>query len=411
MTAVELRILAGLGVVALLAVAAIGPHLTQKMAQIGVLRLALAAPAADPATPVVLAIPPNAAIPDAVVLSETDLVAPAVSYAATLVAVAPAAAAPAPNIAVPSALFAATLTLPCAGLEEQDVAAVLQVAASLATLRVWGEAASALEQTSLVRYALITPLRRLALAAALHPVALLAEVEPAEGDPLHARAEARILPSARDAQAALRNALRQDVDLDLREIALDQARRAVDMAVPLIENTARSAEDLARIRTLAAQLQTLDEYQSLLREFDGQWRAPVYAERSLRKLLAVWPDNPLYELGLGEALLQLKRPYEALEILNDAARQPDFPARGFYARGVAQVRLHMHPLGIADFSRAIELQPDRAALWRARGTSRLLSSEPESAVCPDLRQACALGDCEGLSFARQKGLCLPETTP
>ena len=143
----------------------------------------------------------------------------------------------------------------------------------------------------------------------------------------------------------------------------------------------------------------------MLREFDGQWRAPAHAAETLRELLSRDPDNPLLMVGLGEALLQQNRPYEALDLLNAAARLPGFPPRGYYARGVAQIRLHLHTLGIADLGRALEAQPERAALWRARGTARLLASDPEDLVCPDMRQACALGDCDGLGFAREKGLC------
>lgn len=161
---------------------------------------------------------------------------------------------------------------------------------------------------------------------------------------------------------------------------------------------------LAQLQALADQLQALDEYCSALRYFDGTWPDPEAALEAMDRALALEPDNTLFLLGRAEALIQLDRVYEGLEALNTAARLDDFPARGYYARGVAQLRLHMPSLAIHDLSKAIALRPDKAAWWHTRGAAKLLSGEYDT-LCEDLYQACALGDCQGLANVRLRNLC------
>jgi tetratricopeptide (TPR) repeat protein len=127
----------------------------------------------------------------------------------------------------------------------------------------------------------------------------------------------------------------------------------------------------------------------------------------LRQAAALDPDYaPLRQL-LGEVLLQLDRPQDALAELNKAlVEQPEL-AGALYTRGLAHLRLQLPTLAERDLSAALERDASQAAWWRARGALRMIRNET-GPMCEDFMQACAQGDCEGLAVARERGLCFAE---
>ena len=143
----------------------------------------------------------------------------------------------------------------------------------------------------------------------------------------------------------------------------------------------------------------------LLNRFGAGWTPPEEAEAELRDLQRLDPDNSLINLGLAEVLLRLDRPHETIRFADEALRLESRLARALYVRGMAQLRLRLNSLAAADFNQALTLNPDKAAWWRARGAVHMIRHDYES-MCADLRQACTLGDCEGLAEVRGQNLCL-----
>jgi len=139
----------------------------------------------------------------------------------------------------------------------------------------------------------------------------------------------------------------------------------------------------------------------------GGWGAPPEAMlRHMRRAVALDARNPLLWNALGEALLLLDRPQDAMEAQDRALKLSPGFARALHARAVCHLRLQMPALAVEDASAAIRLRPDVAAHWRVRGAAWLVRGEP-GPMCDDFYRACALGDCEGLRLARGRGQCRP----
>ena len=139
----------------------------------------------------------------------------------------------------------------------------------------------------------------------------------------------------------------------------------------------------------------------------GGWGlAPAAMLRHMRRAVSLDTRNPLLWNALGEALLLLDRPQDAMEAQDRALRLSPGFARALLARAVCHLRLQMPALAVEDASAAIRLRPDVAANWRVRGAAWQVRGEP-GPMCDDFYRACALGDCEGLSLARGRGQCRP----
>lgn len=253
--------------------------------------------------------------------------------------------------------------------------------------------------------------RMRALASTVFPVSVS---DIAGSDPHQREVAARIPASPRDSAQAIRRALQNADNLELRLDALSRLERAAAEGSDLLARSAALGAPQAdqaenpfagRIETLGKRIDALEAYLDALRDFDHTWRDPQEAVFLLERLSALDPNNALLWMGLGEALLLTGRPYEALDALRAATRLPEAPPRALYLRGVAHLRLHLPANAVTDFSEALSRRPDKAAWWRARGAARLLAEEHD-AMCPDFYQACALGDCEGLAEVRKRGLCL-----
>lgn len=139
----------------------------------------------------------------------------------------------------------------------------------------------------------------------------------------------------------------------------------------------------------------------------GGWGlAPSAMLRHMRRAVSLDTRNPLLWNALGEALLLLDRPQDAMEAQDRALRLSPGFARALLARAVCHLRLQLPALAVGDASAAIRLRPDVAAHWRVRGAAWQVRGEP-GPMCDDFYRACALGDCEGLRLARGRGQCRP----
>jgi tetratricopeptide (TPR) repeat protein len=230
---------------------------------------------------------------------------------------------------------------------------------------------------------------------------------------VHIFAHVRLSASQSTVEERLRKILHEREKLELLAEMLTLEREKAEEARGVIERPGllrrgmrglRAAEH-ARIVQLADQLEALWLLRFLLPQREGgRWRDPQAALPVLQQAAALDPGYaPLRQL-LGEALLQLDRPQDALAELDKALAAHPALAGALYMRGLAYLRLQLPALAEHDFSAALARDGSHAAWWRARGALRMIRNEI-GPMCEDFTRACALGDCEGLAVARERGEC------
>ena len=135
---------------------------------------------------------------------------------------------------------------------------------------------------------------------------------------------------------------------------------------------------------------------------------------------------------------QYTNPRQALKLLNKAvAKDPKF-ANVYSNRGNAYLDLKQYPNAINDYTKAISLDPSHLKAYNNRGNiyyeqkkyqqalkdyNQCLRLNPnykfayvnrglvfyqlknKSRACQDFQKACQLGDCDGLNWAKGKGIC------
>lgn len=312
-------------------------------------------------------------------------------------------------------LAEAVITVPFGGsISEKTARSIARVATRVRALT---NIATTLDGNFAARLGTTDPEQIRALASAIYPMTISTTVPSTPNTPPHRLVvTARIWASPRDMETDIRKVLRLTDNLELRFQTLREMEVLSEEGLHLLlrgqdDPDARpDASSSTHLDRLAGKLEARRIYLNVLNRFEGTWRGAQDVVRLLQKAAAYDPENPLLHLSLGEVLLLLDRPYEALDALHCAVKLPDTPARTFYMRGIAHLRLHLPTYAIEDFSRALKRRPEKAAWWRARGAARLVSGETET-MCADFYQACMLGDCESLYEMRKQEQCLEPMKP
>jgi hypothetical protein len=134
---------------------------------------------------------------------------------------------------------------------------------------------------------------------------------------------------------------------------------------------------------------------------DGDSRLP---DGRLSEALRLAPDDPLLLTLSARNRLLLDSPAGALEQADAAlALAPDF-AGAHDARGTALMRQGLPALAADAFGRAAALAPDNPVYLVHRASAYFVLRENRR-MCADFRAACALGDCEGLTWALDASEC------
>ncbi|MGJ3521667.1 tetratricopeptide repeat protein [Nitratidesulfovibrio sp. D1] len=351
---------------------------------------------------------------------------------------------------------ASTVTVPFGGgLRKESALVIARSAARLAALR---EGMPILREGAAASFAALAahdPQRRLAVASAVlatrvtairvegYPpevrVAVTVQAVPPPGMASGDAAVAGSGDAAADGSDLVRAVLRNESLLELHEEALRReaalTEEALDAAQATARHVARHGGDdespfAQRLGALARSLEALELYRACLTGIpaegeaqdgdsaavpapqaangagNGWGLAPEAVLRHMRRAVTLDARNPLLWNALGEALLLLDRPQDAMEAQDRALRLSPGFARALHARAVCHLRLQMPALAVEDASAAIRLRPDVAAHWRVRGAAWQVRGEP-GPMCDDFYRACALGDCEGLRLARGRGQCRP----
>ncbi|MDR1360549.1 MAG: tetratricopeptide repeat protein [Deltaproteobacteria bacterium] len=233
-----------------------------------------------------------------------------------------------------------------------------------------------------------------------------------EGFPPNMRATAavRLIPPQSLREALIR-ALRDPESLELRALLL--ARRAELIAgcdllagrlLSLNPHAGEGDPDSALLLSLIRNLEALDIYDQALRRHGAGWRRPDEALKALGRAGDLAPDDPLILLALAGVLLRLDQPAESREYAAKAGTlAPDLP-QAQDLLGTILLRQGLPVLAADAFSRAVELAPGKPAYLTHRAFAHLILEQTE-AFCADFRAACALGDCEGYSWARAARKC------
>ncbi len=80
-------------------------------------------------------------------------------------------------------------------------------------------------------------------------------------------------------------------------------------------------------------------------------------------------------------------------------------AEAYYNRGTAYAQgKGQFDQAISDFTKAIELNPKHAKAYNNRGITYYKLDQSDHA-CDDFQKACELGLCNGLDLVKQQGLC------
>jgi hypothetical protein len=106
----------------------------------------------------------------------------------------------------------------------------------------------------------------------------------------------------------------------------------------------------------------------------------------------------------GLAYYELKLYRQAIKDYSQAIRmKPDYSV-AYNNRGNAYYEMLKFELAEADFEKSIQLNPKYAPAFRNRALVAY-QMDKKLQACVDFNEACNLGDCEGLEWAKKDGLC------
>ncbi len=137
---------------------------------------------------------------------------------------------------------------------------------------------------------------------------------------------------------------------------------------------------------------------------DGQYKDPNKAKNYWDRTIAANPQLAEAYNNRGLALYNLKRHEQAISDFSKAIQIKPQYAAAYNNRGNAYYALDQYQQAEADFNQSLQLNPKYARAHLNRGLV-LFQMEKITESCSDFKRACDLGDCDGLQWAMQKGLC------
>jgi tetratricopeptide (TPR) repeat protein len=214
-----------------------------------------------------------------------------------------------------------------------------------------------------------------------------------------------------DLRAALLTALtRQDL-LELHAQAhesqaflLEKYDALAAQLLPLDARQHGGMEILHNLQSVVNEMRALTIFLELLPLHAAGGSASQESRDGLLRAEQLAPDNPLILTSLAELHLQLGKAAAALDYVSRALQKNPGYARAHDVRGAVLLRDNLPALAVDAFSRAIALSPRNALYYTHRASAHLIQEE-ESDMCLDFQNACGLGDCEGLQWAKGAGKC------
>ena len=95
---------------------------------------------------------------------------------------------------------------------------------------------------------------------------------------------------------------------------------------------------------------------------------------------------------------------QAIDEFDQTIRLDSNNAKAYYNRGLVHAHLGKSQQALEDFNQTIRLDPNNGAVYFSRGHVYYDLGKKDRA-CDDWRKACDLGLCDGLTQAKNKGIC------
>ena len=122
------------------------------------------------------------------------------------------------------------------------------------------------------------------------------------------------------------------------------------------------------------------------------------------KAIRLKPDNAGFFYNRGIAYFKLGMYRSAVDDFNEAIHlKPDY-TDAYNNRGGAYFKLDRYQKAIDDFNETIRLKPDNANAYNNLARLLLKQNHKESG-CYDAKQACNLGNCKALQWAKERNYC------
>jgi tetratricopeptide (TPR) repeat protein len=135
-------------------------------------------------------------------------------------------------------------------------------------------------------------------------------------------------------------------------------------------------------------------------EYSDPNKALSYWNKAIRKNSK---SAELYN-NRGLAYYNLKKYQQAVKDFSQAIRMKPQEATAYNNRGNAYYEMFKYDLAETDFNKSIELNPDYASAYLNRGLVYYqLDNNPKA--CADFANACDLKNCDGMTWAKEQGVC------
>jgi Flp pilus assembly protein TadD len=136
----------------------------------------------------------------------------------------------------------------------------------------------------------------------------------------------------------------------------------------------------------------------------GQYSDPNKAKNYWDRAIAANPRIAEAYNNRGLAFYNLKQHQQAITDFNQAIQIDPQYAEAYNNRGNAYYALEQYQQAEAQFTESLKLKPKYAKAHLNRGLA-YFQMQKVTESCNDFKRACDLGDCDGVQWAMQKGLC------
>jgi cytochrome c556 len=137
---------------------------------------------------------------------------------------------------------------------------------------------------------------------------------------------------------------------------------------------------------------------------DGQYKDPNKAKNYWDKTIAANPQLAQAYNNRGLALYNLGQHERAIADFSMAIQIKPQYAAAYNNRGNAHYALDQYQQAEADFNQSLQLNPKYAKAHLNRGLA-FFQMEKITESCSDFKRACDLGECDGLQWTMQRGMC------
>jgi protein O-mannosyl-transferase len=128
------------------------------------------------------------------------------------------------------------------------------------------------------------------------------------------------------------------------------------------------------------------------------------ALEDFNKTILLEPARPTAYNNRGVVFVKLGQYQKAIEDFNKVISLQKDCIEAYYNRGFAYTKIHQYQPALDDYIKVTILKPDNAYAFKQQGLIYFKQGDKDSG-CRAAEKACALGVCNLLEFAKNKGMC------